>query len=40
MMVYKFWDNITKEDLEFAVGTAYQVWDVNEPLLHGKEESS
>lgn len=26
MMVYKFWDSITTEDLEFSVGGSSQVW--------------
>jgi hypothetical protein len=26
MMVYKFWDSITTEDLEFSVGGSPQVW--------------
>jgi hypothetical protein len=34
MMVYKFWDSITKEDLEFAVGGKANVWDQRDPLLH------
>ncbi|KAF8534091.1 chitin synthase III catalytic subunit [Trichophaea hybrida] len=33
MMVYKYWDSITKEDLEFSVGTKTNVWEVKEPLL-------
>lgn len=31
MMVYKFWDSITKEDLEFSVGTKQGNWEVKEP---------
>ncbi|KAI9322146.1 chitin synthase III catalytic subunit-domain-containing protein [Dichotomocladium elegans] len=30
MMVYKYWDSITKEDLEFAVGAKQNVWEVKE----------
>lgn len=30
MMVYKYWDSITKEDLEFSVGTKMGNWDVKE----------
>lgn len=26
MMVYKYWDSVTKDDLEFAIGGAPQVW--------------
>ncbi|KAL8702540.1 MAG: hypothetical protein Q9201_004281 [Fulgogasparrea decipioides] len=32
MMVYKYWDSITKEDLEFSVGTKRGHWEVKEPL--------
>jgi hypothetical protein len=30
MMVYKYWDSITKEDLEFSVGTRMNNWEVKE----------
>jgi len=33
MMVYKYWDSITKEDLEFSVGTKQNNWEVKETLL-------
>ncbi|CDZ98386.1 Chitin synthase III catalytic subunit [Phaffia rhodozyma] len=33
MMVYKYWDSITKEDLEFAVGDKGALWEVKDPLL-------
>ena len=33
MMIYKFWDNITKEDLEFAVGCKNNSWEIRDPLL-------
>ncbi|EIN13146.1 chitin synthase export chaperone [Punctularia strigosozonata HHB-11173 SS5] len=33
MMVYKYWDSITKEDLEFSVGSKQAVWEVKDPLL-------
>eukprot|EP00842_Homolaphlyctis_polyrhiza_P004855 jgi/Hompol1/5370/HPOL_001196-RA len=33
MMVYKFWDSITKEDLEFSVGGKSNNWEINDPLL-------
>lgn len=26
MMVYKYWDSITTEDLEFSVGGSQQIW--------------
>ncbi|KAL8820656.1 MAG: hypothetical protein Q9191_007470 [Dirinaria sp. TL-2023a] len=32
MMVYKYWDSITKEDLEFSVGTKQGNWEVKELL--------
>lgn len=33
MMVYKYWDSITKEDLEFSVASKANVW-----LLHEDKE--
>ncbi|KAJ9100928.1 Chitin synthase, class 7 [Naganishia adeliensis] len=33
MMVYKYWDSITREDLEFSVGSKASVWEVKDPLL-------
>ncbi|KAJ5633820.1 hypothetical protein N7528_001662 [Penicillium herquei] len=30
MMVYKFWDSITKEDLEFSVGVKPNTWEVKD----------
>ncbi|KAK8845548.1 chitin synthase export chaperone [Kwoniella newhampshirensis] len=33
MMVYKYWDSITKEDLEFSVGSKLAVWEVKDPLM-------
>ena len=40
MMVYKYWDSITTEDLEFSVGTKVGGWDVKEaqPMLPGGME--
>jgi len=35
MMVYKYWDSITREDLEFSVGSKASVWEVKDPLLAG-----
>ncbi|KAI3337558.1 chitin synthase export chaperone [Xylariaceae sp. AK1471] len=32
MMVYKYWDSITREDLEFSVGTRMNNWEVKELL--------
>ena len=39
MMVYKYWDAITKEDLEFSVGSKMVNWDVKEPFLSDYEPS-
>ncbi|POY72344.1 hypothetical protein BMF94_4646 [Rhodotorula taiwanensis] len=39
MMVYKFWDSITKEDLEFSVGSKANVWEVKDPLLNDDDAS-
>ncbi|KAG0140678.1 hypothetical protein CROQUDRAFT_99782 [Cronartium quercuum f. sp. fusiforme G11] len=41
MMVYKYWDSITKEDLEFSVGSKQAVWDISakEGLLAQDEPS-
>lgn len=35
-MVYKYWDSITKEDLEFSVGSKASVWELSakDPLLN------
>ncbi|PVU91679.1 hypothetical protein BB561_004275 [Smittium simulii] len=30
MMIYKYWDSITKEDLEFSVGGKGNVWEVKD----------
>ncbi|KIY74408.1 hypothetical protein CYLTODRAFT_340309 [Cylindrobasidium torrendii FP15055 ss-10] len=38
MMVYKYWDSITKEDLEFSVGNKQAVWEVKDPLLAGQDD--
>jgi len=35
MMVYKYWDSITREDLEFSVGSKAAVWEVKDALLAG-----
>ncbi|TFK68519.1 hypothetical protein BDN72DRAFT_841728 [Pluteus cervinus] len=35
MMIYKYWDSITCEDLEFSVGNKAAVWEVKDPLLLG-----
>ncbi|KAK4177833.1 chitin synthase III catalytic subunit [Triangularia setosa] len=38
MMVYKYWDSITKEDLEFSVGTRMNNWEVKELMGPTSEE--
>lgn len=40
MMIYKFWDSITTEDLEFSVGAKTGNWDVKTPAWgqQGEEE--
>ena len=42
MMVYKYWDGITTEDLEFSVGTKVGGWDVKEaqPMLGPEYDGS
>ena len=32
------WDSITKEDLEFSVGSKQGVWSIKEPLLDHMED--
>lgn len=33
MMVYKYWDGLTQEDLEFAVSGKAQAWEIKDPQL-------
>ncbi|CAJ2506697.1 Uu.00g078830.m01.CDS01 [Anthostomella pinea] len=40
MMVYKYWDSITKEDLEFSVGTRMNNWEVKELLPEDERRAS
>jgi hypothetical protein len=40
MMIYKFWDSITKEDLEFAVGCKNNIWEIKDPLLSDQAMSN
>ncbi|KAK7462717.1 Chitin synthase, class 7 [Stygiomarasmius scandens] len=40
MMIYKYWDSITKEDLEFSVGSKAAAWEVKDPLLVGGPEEA
>lgn len=35
----EYWDSITKEDLEFSVGTKQNNWEVKETLLDGNDDS-
>jgi hypothetical protein len=37
MMVYKYWDSITKEDLEFAVGGKTNTWEIRDPMLSDEQ---
>lgn len=37
MMIYKYWDSITKEDLEFSVGGKGNIWEVKE-LINEDDE--
>ncbi|PKI82985.1 Chs7p [Malassezia vespertilionis] len=39
MMVYKYWDSITKEDLEFSVGSKHNAWE-NKELVHDFDGSN
>ncbi|GAA5812973.1 hypothetical protein MFLAVUS_006437 [Mucor flavus] len=36
MMVYKYWDSITKEDLEFSIDSKHQAWEI-QGLLNDEE---
>lgn len=40
MMVYKYWDSITREDLEFSVGTKINNWEVKESLIPEDSETA
>lgn len=40
MMVYKFWDDITKEDLEFSVGNKLSSWEVKDPVFFNETTES
>ncbi|PVU90813.1 hypothetical protein BB559_004435 [Furculomyces boomerangus] len=37
MMIYKYWDSITKEDLEFSVGGKGNVWEVKD-IINTEDE--
>jgi hypothetical protein len=34
----QYWDSITKEDLEFSVGTKQSNWEVKEPMLPPEDQ--
>lgn len=36
----KFWDSITKEDLEFSVGVKPNTWEVKEPLFEEERRAT
>lgn len=38
MMVYKYWDSLTREDLEFSVAGKSNVWELQNPLLEEQEK--
>jgi hypothetical protein len=40
MMVYKYWDSITKEDLEFSVGTKMNNWEVKDLLTEEERRAT
>lgn len=40
MMVYKYWDSITKEDLEFSVGARHTNWDAKETVISSDFDGS
>ncbi|KAF2087789.1 hypothetical protein K490DRAFT_65069 [Saccharata proteae CBS 121410] len=40
MMVYKYWDSITKEDLEFSVGMKAHNWEVKELLTEDERRTT
>jgi hypothetical protein len=37
MMVYKYWDSITKEDLEFSIDSNHQTWEIEALLKDDKQ---
>ena len=39
MIVYKYWDSITKDDLEFSVGGKLNEWEIRDPLLSSEAMS-
>lgn len=40
MMVYKYWDSITKEDLEFSVGSRHSNWDAKDNTMFADADGS
>lgn len=39
MMVYKYWDSITKEDLEFSIGGIPHAWELRDDQQPAKKAS-
>ena len=37
--VYKYWDDLTREDLEFSVGSKTATWELREGLLDEDDRS-
>ena len=33
MIIYKYWNSITRDDLEFSVGGKLNAWEIRDPLL-------
>ena len=33
MIVYKYWNSITRDDLEFSIGGKLNAWEIRDPLL-------
>lgn len=38
MMIYKYWDSITKEDLEFSIDAKQRTWELETLLVNEKEK--
>ncbi|CAO3703469.1 unnamed protein product [Rhizopus stolonifer] len=39
MMIYKYWDSITKEDLEFSIDSKQRTWELETLLVNEKEKN-
>ena len=33
MIIYKYWNSITRDDLEFSIGGKTNAWEIRDPLL-------